>query len=267
MFDFIEISVIDVLDILVVAFIIYQGFKIMRRTNAFNVFLIIVAYYILWSLSGALRMGLTNTLLGGLLEVGVITLLVIYQPELRRFMQQMGNKGNRYWRETRLGKALFGSTTSQGLGNEALDELMLACDAMAKSKTGALIVIKHSNSLEFVTRTGDVIDAIIKRRLIENLFFKNSPLHDGAVVIDEDKIIASRCTIPIIENPDIPAQFGLRHRAAVSITLDTDATVIVVSEETGSIHYVENGEMKPINSISELRLLVEESFRKESNSK
>ena len=144
----------------------------------------------------------------------------------------------------------------------SIDEIADACRVMSETKTGALIVIQHNASLEFVTQTGDTIDAAINRRLIENIFFKNSPLHDGAMVIYRDRITAARCTLPMVKNPNIPAHYGMRHRAAVSISQDTDADVIVVSEETGNISYVSSGELKTITSISELKLSIENSFRK-----
>ena len=142
-----------------------------------------------------------------------------------------------------------------------LDELTLACKRMSEKKTGALIVLAKSSSLEFVIETGDRIDAIISRRLIENIFFKNAPLHDGAMIIADDKIVAARCTLPISENPHIPASFGMRHRAALGITEQSDAVVIVVSEQSGHISYVQNGEIKRMNSINELRLAIENSYK------
>ena len=132
---------------------------------------------------------------------------------------------------------------------------------MSESKTGALIVIAHTSSLSFIIETGDRIDAAINRRLIENIFFKNTPLHDGAMVIANDRIVAARCTLPISENMNIPPQYGMRHRAAAGITEDTDATAIVVSEETGGISFVKDGEIKPMNSITELRIAIENSYK------
>ena len=144
---------------------------------------------------------------------------------------------------------------------EALDEITQACRDMSDTKTGALIVLARTSSMEFVVETGDVVDARISRRLIENLFFKNSPLHDGAMVIANDRIVAARCTLPVSENPNIPAQYGMRHKAATGMTEQTDATVIVVSEETGNISFVRNGEIKKMNSITELRLAIENSYK------
>ena len=143
----------------------------------------------------------------------------------------------------------------------ALDEITAACQKMSETKTGALIVIAHSSSLGDVIESGDIIDARISRRLIENLFFKNSPLHDGAMVIADDRIVAARCTLPISENPNIPAHYGMRHRAATGLSEETDACVIVVSEETGNISFVKDGTIKTMGSNAELRLAIENSYK------
>ena len=148
------------------------------------------------------------------------------------------------------GKGKTGSLTS----SEAVNDLTEACRRMAEDKTGALIVIVHKNPLEEIISTGDRIDAAIHRRLIMNLFFKNSPLHDGAVIIDNHHIVAARCTLPITERTDIPAKYGMRHKAAIGITEETDADVIVVSEETGGIAFGHGGTLTEINNINELKL-------------
>ena len=144
--------------------------------------------------------------------------------------------------------------------NEEVNEITEACRRMSEEKTGALIVITHKNPLEEVIGTGDRIDAGIHRRLITNLFFKNSPLHDGALVISGDRIVAARCTLPITERTNIPAHYGMRHKAAIGITEESDADAIVVSEETGKISFVKNGAVTAINNINELKLLLNASF-------
>ena len=144
--------------------------------------------------------------------------------------------------------------------SEEVNDITEACRRMSEDKTGALIVIAHKNPLEEVINTGDRIDSGIHRRLIMNLFFKNSPLHDGAIVISGDRIVAARCTLPITERTNIPANFGMRHKAAIGITEESDAEAIVVSEETGKISYVKNGTVTPIQNINELKLLLNTSF-------
>ena len=155
---------------------------------------------------------------------------------------------------------IFGKGKQTAVSSEAANEIAEACNRMSESKTGALIVIAHKAPLEDIISTGDKVDAAIHRRLIMNLFFKNSPLHDGAVVISGGRIAAARCTLPITQRKNIPANYGMRHKAAIGITEDTDADVIVVSEETGKIAFIKAGQVKQINNINELKLLLGESL-------
>jgi len=261
MFDFVNISFTDIADVLLVALIIYQLFRMLRGTSAFSVFLAIVSIYFLRLLMLALNMKLMSTILSQILGVGMVAIIIIFQQEIRRYLIRLGNTiTEKVHRHAFLRS--FISTSSEQISPGSIEELSMACKSMSRTKTGALIVLPHSASIEFVIETGDRIDAAIHRRLIENLFFKNSPLHDGAMVIASDRIVAARCTLPIVENPDIPAQFGLRHRAAVSITSDTDADAIVVSEETGNISFVSNGVLNLCTSTSQLKLFIENSYRK-----
>ena len=142
------------------------------------------------------------------------------------------------------------------MGGGTVNEIAEACRAMSADKTGALIVFPRKDSLEFIVETGDIVDAKVTRRLIMNIFFKNSPLHDGAMIISDDRIVAARCTLPITGRTDIPAHYGMRHKAAIGITEETDADVIVVSEETGGISFVRGGNINKINNINELKLLL-----------
>lgn len=208
-------------------------------------------------------MKLLSSILGQILGVGVIALIVIFQPEIRRFLLHIGSRYLSSSRNNFLTRVLLGRRDKE-IQATSLDEIAQACRRMGETRTGALIVLQHNSSLEFVTETGDSIDAAVNRRLIENIFYKNTPLHDGAMVIDMDRIVAARCTLPIVDNPNIPPQYGMRHRAAVSITQDTDADAIVVSEETGNISFVSGGEMKTVTSISELKLSIENSYRKDN---
>ena len=146
------------------------------------------------------------------------------------------------------------------LDSAAVDEVAEACRAMSNNQTGALMVFPHGDNLQYIIGTGDKIDATISRRLIMNLFFKNSPLHDGAMIIAGDRIVAARCTLPITDRTDIPASFGMRHRAAIGISEQSDADVIVVSEETGDVSFVRQGELTHINNMNELKLLLDAAF-------
>ena len=259
MFGFINIELIDIIDITMVALLIYQVYKLMRGTAALNIFTGILVFYFIWLIVRALNMELLSAILGQVIGVGVIALIVLFQQEIRRFLLKVGSSYLDSRNKLKIINRLLGAK-SERASLVLLDEVTNACRRMSEAKTGALIVLAKSSTLEFVIETGDRIDALINRRLIENIFFKNSPLHDGAIVIGKDKIIAARCTLPISENPHIPASYGMRHRAAIGISEATDADVIVVSEESGEISFINNGTMKKINSITELRLAIENSY-------
>ncbi len=259
MFDFINITFIDVLDVIMVGLLIYWIIKLVRGTAAVSIFSSILVIYIIWIVSRALGMKLLSFILGQVLGVGVIALIVIFQPEIRRFLLHFSS---RYGSVAQKGlfRRIFKRSTSAGMGVNELEELTAACRKMSETKTGALIVIRHKSSLDEFIETGDEIMARINRRLIENIFFKNTPLHDGAMIISEDRVIAARCTLPMSESQDIPARYGMRHRAAVGISEQTDASVVVVSEETGEITFVSGGIMKTLGSITELRRAIEDSY-------
>lgn len=260
MFDFIHIQLIDIIDIFLVGLLVFQIYKLIRGTAAISIFLGILIIYVGWIIVKALDMNLLSAIIGQVLGVGVIALIVLFQQEIRRFLLHLGSRPLNGRKGRFLASRLFGKKSAD-MPLETLEELTQACRKMAETKTGALIVLAHTSSLEFVTETGDIIDANIKKRLIENIFFKNAPLHDGAMVIAHNRIISARCTLPISENPNIPAQLGMRHRAAAGVSEATDASVIVVSEETGGISFVQDGEIRKMNSITELRLAIENSYK------
>lgn len=252
-------SLADVLDIILVALLIYQVFKWIRGSSAMSIFVAIISLYVIRTVVNALDMRLMSSILGTVLDVGVIALIIIFQPEIRRFLITFGNR----YRIATNGKGFLNKLFGQGeikMGSTAVNEITEACRSMSETKTGALIVIPHSNNIDDIINTGDKIDADISRRLIMNLFFKNSPLHDGAVIISNNHIVAARCTLPITEKTDIPPNFGMRHKAAIGITEETDADAIVVSEETGNISFVRGGNVTHINNINELKLLLSNSF-------
>lgn len=199
------------------------------------------------------------TLLDTILDVGVLALIVIFQPEIRAFLIQIGNRYMKNRRGKNLLNRIFGKEQNKADNGEMIYEIADACNRMSESKTGALIVITHKAPLDNIISTGDKIDAVLHRRLLMNLFFKNSPLHDGAVIITGKRIVAARCTLPITQRKNIPASFGMRHKAAIGITEETDADAIVVSEETGNISFVKEGKVTKINNINELKLLLGES--------
>ncbi|MBP5504512.1 MAG: diadenylate cyclase CdaA [Bacteroidales bacterium] len=263
MFDFLNLSFVDILDILLVAVLIYQVYKLIKGTQAMSIFIAILLLYAARAVFDALNMQLLTHLIGAVLDVGLIALIVIFQPELRRFLIKIGTevfsvpkKGDGWLRR------FFGKyNPASKISPSALDEITSACYRMSESKTGALLVFKHNSSLESYVETGDTINAAVNRRLIENIFFKNSPLHDGAVIMTGENIIAARCTLPISENQNINPRYGMRHRSAVGITEVSDAEAVVVSEETGEISYVKDGEIKTLGSITELRIALENSYK------
>ena len=257
--DFIKMSFADILDIILVAAIIFVIFRWIRGTSAMSIFAGIISLYAIKLVAGALDMKLMSAMMSTVLDVGVIALIVIFQPEIRRFLMKVGNRYREASKNKRFFLNLFGNKKSLSDSN-AVNEVTEACRRMSDEKTGALIVIAHKAALDDITETGDKIDAAIHRRLIMNLFFKNSPLHDGAVVIAHDRIVAARCTLPITEKTDIPPNYGMRHKAAIGISEQTDADVVVVSEETGTVSFVKGGEVTTINNINELKLLLGNSF-------
>ena len=260
MFGIIDIHFIDVLDIFLVGLLVFYVYKLIRGTAAISIFLGIITLYIIWAVVKALKMSLLSALMGQVLGVGVIAIIILFQQEIRKFLLRLGSTYLLNNKRLKFLSKLVGRKEN-GMDLASLDEITEACRKMSETRTGALIVIAHSSSMDFVIETGDVIDARISRRLIENLFFKNSPLHDGAMVIANDRIVAARCTLPISENPNIPAHYGMRHRAATGLSEETDACVIVVSEETGNISFVKDGTIKTMSSNSELRLAIESSYK------
>jgi uncharacterized protein (TIGR00159 family) len=204
-------------------------------------------------------MKLLSFILGQVLGVGVVALLVIFQPEIRRFLLRISSSTTAA--QKGVFKKLFRHARSGGMASRELEELTAACRKMSETKTGALIVLRHGAALGEIIDTGDEIDARISRRLIENIFFKNTPLHDGAMILSEDRILAARCTLPITQRQDIPAHYGMRHRAALGIAEVSDASVIVVSEETGNISFVQENQIRTMGSITELRLAIEKSYQ------
>ena len=226
-----------------------------------SIFVAIVSLYVIRVLVSAFNMRLMTAMMDMVLDVGVLALIVIFQPEIRKFLIRLGNRYMNSSRGRAIINRILGKDTQTAISNnEAINDLTEACRRMSEEKTGALIVIAHKNPLEDIISTGDRIDAAIHRRLIMNLFFKNSPLHDGALVITGNRITAVRCTLPITENKNIPANYGMRHKAAIGITEESDADVVVVSEETGKISFVKAGQVTSIQNINELKLLLTESM-------
>lgn len=254
MLGFLHIGIIDVLDILLVAVAIFYVFRLLRGSQAMSIFLAIVALYALKIVSSSLNMKLMSGLLGAVLDVGMLALIVIFQPEIRHFLAQFGGRYRQAGAKSKWLGRLFKDESGYETA-ETVNEICKACEEMSEHKVGALIVLEKAQSLKYIEDTGDIIDAKVSKRLILNLFFKNSPLHDGAVIIRGDRITAARCTLPIT-NQRTPASFGMRHKAAIGISEVSDARVVVVSEETGGITVMEHGEATSVSSINDLKLLL-----------
>ncbi|MBQ9522579.1 MAG: diadenylate cyclase CdaA [Paludibacteraceae bacterium] len=223
----IPITFVDIIDILLFALILFEVYRILRHSGATNLFWGICAFVLAWVLLRyVFHLSLTGELFDRFISVGVIALIVIFQEEIRTFFYRLGSQFS-----NRIRPHAKGTDSSQ----KTAMEIVRSCQNMSKTKTGALIVLGTHHDLSAIIDTGEKIDARLSMRLLENIFFKNSPLHDGAVVVVNNRIVAAGCILPVSKDPSLPAQYGLRHRAALGITEVTGATAIVVSEETGHI--------------------------------
>ncbi|MFR9166256.1 MAG: diadenylate cyclase CdaA [Dysgonomonas sp.] len=229
----------DIIDILLVAIGMYELYYLVKKSGSTTIFKGIVSFLIIWILvSKVFEMRLLGAILDTLVSIGVLVLVILFQDEIRRFLITLGS--SKAWRRI---AAFFGAKNTKKIADANITPIVLACMNMAKAKVGALIVLEQEMKLTFIDETGENIDAEISTRLIENIFFKNSPLHDGAMIIANGRIKAAGCILPVSQKQNIPKQYGLRHRAALGITEETDAKVIVVSEERGKISFVENGKI------------------------
>jgi len=246
----------DIIDILLVALMLYYIYRLMKESRSLNVFMGIIIFVVIWLIvSQVLEMRLLGSIMDKLISVGAIALIVLFQEEIRKFFYTIGAH-QRFQSLKKLFK--WGDKHSKEDRSHILP-IVIACMNMAKGKVGALIVIERQTPLDDIVATGDVIDAQINQRLIENIFFKNSPLHDGAMIISKKRIKAAGCILPVSHDLDIPRRLGLRHRAAMGVSQSSDAISVVVSEETGQISTAINGEFKLNLTAEELEsLLVKE---------
>lgn len=252
MFDFLDFNLLDVLDIFLVALLLYYAYRLVRGTAAINIFVGIVILYLIWKITDALNMELLSNILGGFMSVGVFALIVVFQQEIRKLLLMLGSSNfanrkalNRYFKIFTANQNTFDPELN-------IDVIVQSCSSLKKQKLGALLVLERNSSLDFLKTSGVVVNMEISVPVIESIFHKNAPLHDGAAIIENNTITATRVVLPVSENKSIPKRFGLRHRAAMGITEKTDAIVLVVSEETGAISYFKNGERFPFSSYKEL---------------
>jgi len=231
---------------------------LIRRTVALNIILGIILIYFFWGMVKLLKMELLSNIIGQVIGVGVIALIIVFQQEIRRFLIMIGT---RYINRNRFRFAGMFRMDLDTRPKLRINSIVKAVTNLSNSKTGALIVIKRKSTLEMYAQAGDILDANISSRLIISIFNKLSPLHDGAIIIDKEKIFAARVVLPVTDNPDLPPDYGLRHRAALGITEVTDALVIVVSEETGKISLAENNDIRRGISSRELLDRLEQEFQ------
>ena len=237
--EILNFSLVDFADVFLVALLLYSSYRLLRGTVAINIFIGIILIYFTWRITDFLNMKLLSIIIDGFMSVGIIALIVVFQPEIRKFLLMIGSANI-----SKKGSFIEKLNFIKNQENIATDinSIVKASQNMAESKTGALIIIERNNSLNFLLETGDQMNISVTQPILESIFFKNSPLHDGAVIIANNTIKATRVVLPVNNDKHIPNRFGLRHKAAVGITEKTDALAIVVSEETGHISYIKNGE-------------------------
>ncbi|MDY3846742.1 MAG: diadenylate cyclase CdaA [Prevotella sp.] len=258
---FFEFGIKDIIDILLVAVMLYYIYRLMKESRSLNVFIGIMMFVMFWLIvSQVLEMRLLGSIMDKLVSVGVIGLIVLFQEDIRKFLYNMGA----HQRMRTLMKFFQQQERDENADRqtkEAIVPIVLACLSMSKRKVGALIVIERHSPLDEICDTGDCIDANINQRLIENIFFKNSPLHDGAMIISNHRIKAAGCILPVSHNLDIPKELGLRHRAAMGMSQDSDAVVVIVSEETGAISVAIGGEYQLRLSAEKLENVLTKELR------
>ncbi len=256
--NFLSFDIIDILDIFLVAILLYQLYRLVQGTVAMNIFMGIISIYFIWKLVEALKMDVLSEILGKFIDVGIITLLIVFQPELRRFLLLIGTP--EILEKFSFGKRFMSLKTKRKIASTDLNAIVKSCREMSESRTGALIILTTTSDLNFYVKTGELLDAKISANAIESIFYKNSPLHDGAVIISNGKIRAARCVLPITEREDFPAHLGMRHRAAAGITEASDALAIIVSEQTGEISLAKGGHIENGLSAEGLKKRIEQEM-------
>jgi len=249
---FLDVSIVNIIDITLVSVLLYQVYKLMKGSVAIKIFLGFLSIYLIYLFVRAARMELLTMILGQFMGVGVIAAIILFAPEIRKFLMIIG-KSSIFSNENVLQELLFWRKKETQAFN--ITPIMEAAKSLAGTSTGALIVISKNSELKFYAESGDLIDAIVSKRLLISIFNKYSPLHDGAVIIYNGKIKAARCILPVTER-DVPAQFGLRHRAAIGMSESTDTLILIVSEETGQVSLSKNGKILHNLSLQEVRELI-----------
>jgi len=258
MMAFITIRFLDFLDILLVALLLYQLYRLLKGTVAFNIIIGLFSLYLLWLIVRLLNMELIGSIMGQFIGVGVLALIIVFHPEIRKFLVFVGTNYN-VNKVLALDK-LLGTSKKRTINQEQIDIMVDACISMSKSHTGALIVITNTLELNDQVNSGERLNSKISSSLIRTIFFKNSPLHDGAVIIRGNRIAAAGCILPLTQK-EIDKSMGLRHRAAIGITENSDAVCIIVSEEKGTISFAKDGEIIRRLTKEKLITLLEENIQ------
>lgn len=247
---FLDVTWVDLIDIALVSTLLYQVYKLMKGSVAVNIFLGILALYFIYLMVRAAQMELLSLILGQFMGVGVLAAIILFQPEIRKFLLLIGRTTE--FNKDSLINNFFRWKRKEQERAFNITPVVEAVRALAATSTGALMVFSRDTPLKFYAESGDIIDAEISKRLLLSIFDKHSPLHDGAVIIHKGRIKAARCVLPVTEKDDIPAQFGLRHRAAVGMSDSTNTLVLIVSEETGQISLSQNGKL--IHNLSPMEI-------------
>jgi diadenylate cyclase len=255
---FIQVRLLDLLDILLVAIIFYEIYQLVKGTVALNIFMGIFIVFGIYLVVKSLKMELLGSLLGQLFGIGAIAIIIVFQQEVRRFLLMLGS---RYRSNRRISLENLFSNQYKFASKESLEAISEACSQMAANRTGALIVLARESELQEYVETGEKIDSLITADLIKSIFFKNSPLHDGALIIRLNRAMAARCILPLSQRLEINPILGLRHRAAIGITEQTDAFVVVISEESGSISVSNNGELIDNVQTDQLLNILESGYK------
>ncbi len=254
-----EFGLKDAIDILCVAILLYQIYRLMKSSGSLNIFYGILIFIVVWIVvSQMFEMKLLGSIFDKLVSVGVLALIILFQEEIRRFFLTVGSQR----RLSRLLKFFYNKSAADDEEPNGMLPVVMACNYMSKNLVGALIILEREMSLTDIVKSGETIDARINTELIKNIFFKNSPLHDGAMIISHGRITAVGCILPISHSLNIPKDLGLRHRAALGITQQSDAIAIIVSEETGAISIAMHGEFRLRLATNELETLLNDAFNK-----
>ncbi len=239
--DFLEFKLIDLIDIFLAAILIYQVYRLVKGTVAINIFIGVTVIYLVWKVVEAMHMPLLSEILGQFIGLGVLALIIVFQQEIRKFLLMIGASGVKGRKN--IFRQLSG-IKARAAENVDVEAIVNACRNLSHDKLGALIVITRNSQLGFFEQTGDRLNAVLSSRLLESVFQKNAPMHDGAVIITGNEILAARCVLPVSDNRELPSNLGMRHRSALGITEQTDALAVVVSEENGKLSYAKEGALQ-----------------------